>query len=88
MDNTRSAIDCAAPSGGVAEQGSAPAASSNPVNPANPAILSKNTEQGGAVAEAGISKNNPVNPANPGILSQNTEQGNDFGILSKHGAMQ
>ena len=47
---------------------SAPVPSSNP---ANPAILSKTPEQGGA----GLPKNNPVNPANPAILSKSPEQG-------------
>ena len=91
---SRSPVDPA--NSGIPSQNAAPGGTgpengipkTNLVNPANPAILSKSTEQGGAVAEAGISKNNPVNPANPGILSQDTEQWNDFGILSKHGAMQ
>ena len=43
----------------------------NLVNPANPAILSKTPEQGGAW----IPKNNPVHPANPAILSKTPEQG-------------
>jgi GxxExxY protein len=74
---SRSPVDPA--NSGIPSQNAAPGGTgpengipkTNLVNPANPAILSKTPEQGGAW----IPKNNPVHPANPAILSKTPEQG-------------
>ena len=75
------------------EQGGAVIPKNNPVNPANPVILSQPPEQVGAE----IPKNTPVHPANPAILSKTPEQGGAGNppnhpahpeILSTNGAWQ